>query len=112
MTRLSDEEFMVRVAGGLDLTEPQRPPARLQAKILSALLARQAETGPLLSLTEIHARGRELCVFEQLVTIAPLGGRAKSVNLCRLCHARVLAEYLENPLIHWRGCPYSAFKKS
>ena len=112
MTRLPDEEFMDRIADGVELTAPEPAPARLKAKILSALLARQAETGPLLSLTHSHAHGRELCVFEQLVRIAPLGERAKSVNLCRGCHARMLAERFENPPIYWSGCPYVRFKKS
>src|SRR5215472_8980385 len=54
MTRLPDEEFMDRIADGVELIAPEPAPARLKAKILSALLARQEETGPLLSLTHSH----------------------------------------------------------
>lgn len=111
MAMLPDEEFMELISRGAEWSEPEPAPARLKAKILSALLARQAKTGPLLSLTVSHARGRELCAFERLVSIAPLGERAKSINLCRVCHARVLAERLENPPIYWSGCPYAKFKK-
>ena len=102
---------MDRIADGVELTAPEPAPARLKAKILSALLARQAETGPLPSLTHSHAHGRELCVFEQLVHIAPLGKRSKSVNLLRVCHERMLAERFENPPIYWSGCPHVEFKK-
>ena len=71
----------------------------------------KAESGPLASLTESKARGGKLCVFEQLVRIAPLGETVKSLNICRVCHARVLAEHFENPPIYWSGCPYVRFKK-
>jgi len=46
------------------------------------------------------------------VQVAPVGERAKSLNLCRVCHARVLAEHMENAPIYWNGCPYVEFKKS
>ena len=111
MTRLPDEEFMDRIADGVELIAPEPAPARLKARILSALLAQQAETGPLLSLTHSHGHGRELCIFGQFVRIVPPGERAKSVNLCRVCHARMLAERSENPPIYWSGCPYVEFKK-
>ena len=63
------------------------------------------------SLTKTHARGRELCVFEQLVRISPVGETAKSLNICRVCHARMLAEHMNNPPVYWPGCPYVEFKK-
>lgn len=65
-----------------------------------------------MSLTQTQARGQRLCVFEQLVRIAPVGETAKSLNICRVCHARVLAERFEEPLIYWPGCPYVALKSS
>ena len=75
-------------AEGVELTELELAPAHLKAKVYSALMLKQAETGPLLSLTETRACGHELCVFEDLVRIAPVGEGAKSLNICRVCHAR------------------------
>jgi hypothetical protein len=112
MADLADEQFMERLAEQVELTESQPAPARLKAKVYSSLMQRQAETGPLMSLTETKACGRELCVFEELVRIAPLGERAKSLNFCRVCHARVLAEQIENAPIYWSGCPYVGLKSS
>ena len=54
----------------------------------------------------------ELCVFEELVRIAPVGEAAKSLNICRICHARVLAEHMGNAPIYWSGCPYVELKNS
>ena len=75
-------------------------------------MQQHAKTGPLLSLTENSARGQKLCVFEKLVQIAPVGESAKSLNICRVCHARVLAERFENAPIYWSGCPYVELKNS
>jgi hypothetical protein len=112
MPNLPEENFMERIANGVELTESEGAPARLKAKVYSALILRQAETGPLMSLTETNARGSKLCIFEQLVQIAPLGERARCLNICRVCHARVLAEHLENAPIYWSGCPYVELKNS
>jgi hypothetical protein len=90
----------------------KRAPARLKARIYSALMQRAAAEGELRSLPETKAVGRGLCVFEELTRAAPLGKKLKKVNICRLCHARVLAEALENPPIYWGNCPYAEFKKS
>ena len=112
MPNLPDHEFMERIAGAVEQTESESAPARLKAKVYSSLVLRQAETGPLMSLTETNANGHELCAFEELVRIAPVGERAKSLNICRVCHARVLAEHIENAPIYWNGCPYVGLKKS
>jgi hypothetical protein len=112
MVNLPDEQFMERIADEVELTESPSAPTRLKAKVYSALMLRQAETGPLMSLTETKACGHELCVFEELVRIAPLGERPKALNICRVCHARVLAEHMENTPIYWSGCPYVNLKKS
>lgn len=112
MANLPDEQFIERIADEVELTEPPPAPTRLKAKVYSALIERQAETGPLMSLTESKACGHELCVFEELVRIAPVGERAKSLNICRVCHARVLAEQVENAPIYWGGCPYVELKNS
>jgi len=110
MSNLPDEEFLERIADRVELAELERAPARLKARVYSALMLQQAETGPLMSLTETRACGHKLCVFEELVRIAPVGEAAKSLNICRICHARVLAEHMENAPIYWRGCPYVELK--
>jgi hypothetical protein len=112
MANLPEEQFMETIAAQVELTDSRPAPANLKARIYSALVLQQAESGPLASLTESKARGQTLCVFEQLVQIAPVGETVKSVNICRVCHARVLAEHFENPPIYWSGCPYVEFKKS
>ncbi len=86
-------------------------PARLKSKIYSALVCRQIASGPLLSLTQTYAAGRGLCVFEQLVRIAPVRERWKSLNLCHVCHARALAERIERAPIFWPNCPYVDFHR-
>ncbi len=85
-------------------------PTRLKAKVYSALLRRQAEAGPLMSLTETEASGHALCVFEKLVEISPVGEKVKSINFCRVCHARIAAEKIENAPIYWPHCPYAEFQ--
>ncbi len=85
-------------------------PSRLKSKIYSALLARQAQDGPLLSLGATKGSGRSLCVFEELVQIAPVNESVKRRNLCSVCHARVLGERIENAPVFWRGCPYAQFQ--
>ena len=92
------------------MSEDFRAPSRLKSRIYSALIERQQSDGPLLSLSEVKARGRRLCVFEELVQIAPVGESAKQPNLCRVCHARVLAEKIENAPVYWPGCPYAQFQ--
>lgn len=106
------EEFMEGLAERVELRESERAPSRLKAKVYSALVQRQAKSGLLLSLSESAAAHRQLCVFEQLVRIAPVGEKAKSLNFCRVCHARVMAEHFNNAPIYWSGCPYVEFKKS
>ena len=85
-------------------------PPRLKSRIYSALVSAQAESGPLLSLGKCKESGRPLCVFEEIVRIAPVGQVAQSINYCRVCHARVLGEMMEHAPIYWPGCPYSDFQ--
>ncbi len=85
-------------------------PSSLKARLYSALVHEQQKDGPLASLDETVAAGHEICVFEKLVQIAPIGERAKSPFFCQVCHARVLAENFEAPPIFWPHCPYVAFK--
>jgi hypothetical protein len=88
----------------------ERAPSSLKARLYSALVRKQKESGPLASLDESVASGHGICIFEKLVQIAPLGEKAKSPFFCHACHARVLAEHLDNPPIFWPHCPYVAFK--
>lgn len=87
-------------------------PARLKASIYSTLVKRQQESGPLRSLTETKAAGGKLCLFEHAWTIAAVGEKMKRLNLCRACHARLLAEKMEKAPIYWSGCPYVDFHKT
>ena len=108
MRKVTVESLLERAAAA----EPASKPAssRLKSRIFSALQLEQQESGPLLSLTETRARGGKLCIFEDLVRIAPTGESAKQKNPCRVCHARVLAERVENAPIYWPGCPYVRFQ--
>lgn len=113
ISQIPEEEFFERLAAATEVpAEPVTAPPRLKSRIYSALALCQAAAGPLASLTESRAAGHGLCVFEQLVRIAPVGERLKSLNICRVCHARVLAEQFERAPIYWRHCPYVKFQKS
>lgn len=113
MTRdLSEEEFFRVIADASETAEALPAPSVLKARVYSTLVNRQAETGPLMSLTEVERCGEKLCVFEDLVRIAPLSEEMKSRNLCSVCHARLLAERFERPPIFWDGCPYVRLKNS
>lgn len=89
---------------------PARAPSTLKSRIYSRLVQDQAAHGPLLSLTDTKASGRHLCVFEELVRIAPVGEAAKRKNCCRVCHARVAGERIEHAPIYWPNCPYVRFQ--
>jgi hypothetical protein len=91
--------------------DPARAPSRLKSRIYSSLILRQAESGPLRSLTATKAEGRTLCVFEELVQISPFGESVKMRNPCRICHARLLGEHVEGAPIYWPHCPYVLFQK-
>ncbi len=88
----------------------ERAPSRVKARLYSAIIRDQQETGPLQSLSETHAAGHGLCIFESLVQIAPVGEKAKSPFFCWTCHARLLAENVENAPIFWAHCPYVSFQ--
>jgi hypothetical protein len=89
-----------------------RAPSRLRARIYSALMVKESAQGSLRSVPETKSAGYDLCVFEELVRIAPIGDKYKSLNFCRACHARWLAEMMDQPPIYWGGCPYVKLKKS
>jgi hypothetical protein len=108
----NDDEIFEQIAGEVDLTNPERAPSRLKSRIYSALMQEQAASGLLMSVSDCKAAGEQLCIFEQVVAVTPVGEELKSLNFCHVCHARVLAETLENPPIYWPGCPYVRFKKA
>ena len=109
---MNDERFFTSLAAKTDATKGtgDRAPSRLKSRLYSALVAEQAASGPLLSLPVTQAAGRSLCVFEHLLQVVPGGERVTSMNPCRVCHARVLAEHFESPPIYWPHCPYVAFR--
>jgi hypothetical protein len=104
------DRWFERVAEEEDHTRRAVPaPARLKARIYSALVERAQEEGRLLSLSATRAAGRDLCIFERALELLPTGNITGSMNPCRICHARVLAERLEHAPVFWPNCPYSAF---
>ena len=109
---MNERDFFERLAAETDAQAgaTERAPARLKARLYSALVAEQAAHGPLRALEASKADGRPLCVFETLLLVVP-GTRATSMNPCRVCHARVLAEHVESPPIFWPHCPYVDFSK-
>jgi hypothetical protein len=102
-------EWLAQETEAAEAVPCQQAPARLKSRTYSALVRLQASSGPLLSLSEPHQS--RLCVFEQLVKIAPAGETVKSLNPCSVCHARILAERMEHAPIYWRNCPYVDFQK-
>ncbi len=108
LSRQQDDGVFDALAAG---TVPDTAPPSLKSRIYSALVAKQAASGPLLSLPAVKAAGRGLCVFEELVRIAPLGAKRKSFNCCRVCHARVVAERMDSAPIWWPQCSYVGFQR-
>jgi hypothetical protein len=108
---MSDDLWFERLAEATADDLQQRAPARLKSKIYSALLSRMADAGSLLDLADTRAAGGRLCVFEAVIAVLPIGREMRSLNPCRVCHARILGERLEKAPIFWPGCPYSEFHK-
>ncbi len=100
-------EALLAAAGN---TADSQAPSTLKSRIYSLMMREAAEEGALRSLPESRATGRGLCVFEELVRIAPVGETAQCLNYCRVCHARVLGERVENAPIYWPNCPYVGFQ--
>ncbi len=106
-------DFEAQLVALLSLsTESEPAPSSLKARLYSALIRKQQETGALASLDQSVSAGQDICVFEKLVQIAPLSDNAKSPFFCQVCHARILAEHFDNAPIFWDGCPYVKFKNS
>ena len=94
---MSDELFFEQLARetGEDRHSDTSPPARLLSRAYSALVRAQEESGPLLDVTATKQAGHPLCVFEELVQILPAGRPVKQMFYCRVCHARLLAENMD-----------------
>jgi hypothetical protein len=112
ISQIPEDEFFERLADAADPpSELARAPSKTKSRIYSMLMRRQAALGRLASLSQTKAAGHRLCFFEELVQIAPTGERMKSLNICRVCHARVLAEHFEKAPIYWPNCPYVEFQE-
>ena len=84
--------------------------SRLKSQLYSRMIATQELTGPLVQLGESKAQGRKLCVFEQIMAAAPVKS-LQEYQYCKICHARVLGEQVENAPVFWPNCPYAEFQK-
>ena len=105
---MSDDLWFQQLAAATTDWPPGWAPAPLKSKIYSAVVAQMADAGRLLDLKETKAAGEDLCVFENLLAVLPVG-EIRSRNPCRVCHARLLGERLRHAPIFWLGCPYSEF---
>jgi hypothetical protein len=106
---MTDDLWFERLAAADREPADTRAPARLKSKIYSAVMSRMAESGPLEDLRRTKEAGGHLCVFENTLTMLPIGTDLRSKNPCRVCHARVLGERMDHAPIFWPGCPYSEF---
>jgi len=106
---MDTEDLLEQIADENARGGGDRAPARLKARIYSTLINRLAETGPLLGLAATRTGGAGVCVFEHAWTTLPLSERLDAVNLCRVCHARILGERVNRAPIFWPHCPYAAF---
>lgn len=108
---MNADRFFSRLANSTDAAQglSERAPARLKSRVYSALVARMAAAGSLRPLPMTKAAGRSLCVFENALQVVP-SERIASMNPCRVCHARLLAEHFESPPIYWPHCPYVDFQ--
>ncbi len=109
-----EDEILERLLDDAEATGAQshaKAPSRLKSRIYSALMRHHAASGPLLALSATRATGRGLCVFESLTSACSTDTRVEQLNLCRVCHARVLGEHVEGAPIFWHNCPYVDFQK-
>ena len=112
MSKLPEDKWFEALAGESDVPpkRSRRASSKLKSRVYSALIRRQQESGPLEGLDQTKAKGEGLCVFEELVRLSKAGEKVQAVNYCRVCHARVLGENVENAPIYWGCCPYVRFQ--
>ena len=110
--RIPPDQWFESLAGETDAPRKRtrRASSKLKSRVYSALVKRQQESGQLEGLDKTKAEGMGLCVFEELVRLSKAGEKVQSVNYCSVCHARVLAEHVENAPIYWAHCPYVKFQ--
>ena len=106
-----DDRFFELLARESDEAETENAPARLKARLYTALVQKQQESGRLRTLVETRSSGYGLCIFESLWERLNWAEAAQSFQCCSICHARILAEHLEKAPIYWAHCPYVAFGK-
>ncbi len=104
--RHADDQFFQSLVEREDATVTA--PARLKSRIYSALVKESQKKSPLRALSETRKAGYQLCYWEKILQVMPGAG---SVNHCRICHARLLAEFIETAPLPWSGCPYAQFHK-
>lgn len=109
---MDEERFFTMLADTTETVSATswRAPARLKSRLYSVIVSELAARGPLRTLPATKAAGRNLCVFENLLGVVP-DERIQSMNPCRVCHARLLAERFESPPIYWSDCPYVEFQR-
>ncbi|MGA8278204.1 MAG: hypothetical protein WB784_08425 [Rhodanobacteraceae bacterium] len=103
---IADDQFFQNLADDEDIAVSA--PARLKARIHSALVRESQKESSLRALSETRRAGYELCRWEKVMQVVPGAG---SINQCRFCHARVLAETLAHAPLPWSGCPYAQFHR-
>ena len=108
---MTDDAWFEQLAELSRHSSADRAPASLKSKVYSSVVMQMAQSGPLLDLKDVKEAGGHLCVFEHAIAMLPIGVGARSMNPCRICHARVLGERMESAPIFWPGCPYSDFHK-
>jgi hypothetical protein len=110
---MPESDFEMELTALLSESEEsdERAPASLKARLYSALIRKQQESGRLATLQASVSAGHKICVFEKLVQISPVNDNTKSRFFCEVCHARVLAERFDNAPIFWAGCPYVKFRE-
>jgi hypothetical protein len=106
---MTDDLWFERLTASTGDLAEEAAPASLKSKVYSSIVTRMTRPGPLLDLRETKKAGGHLCVFEHAVALLPVGTDIRSMNPCRICHARVLGERMEHAPIFWPGCPYSEF---
>ena len=108
---MADDLWFEQLAEITGTAIQDRAPAPLKSKVYSSLVTEMARSGPLLDLRAVEDAGGQLCIFEQAIAVLPSGTGVRSMNPCRICHARILGERLEHAPIFWPGCPYSDFHR-
>lgn len=106
---MNDERWFEELAAAENEADVLAPSC-LRSRLYSRLILEQEASGPLASLRASEEGGRGLCVFEKLVEILPQQPGLQTFQYCKVCHARVAGETVENAPIYWGNCPYCEFQ--